>query len=700
MISQDRLIATINRLRDNSIGDEDNTLSSERADALKRYKGEPYGDEQPGRSQVVSKDVAEAVDYILPVALKTFLASGNVVEFTPEGPEDEPLAEQESDYVNHIMLQQNDAFVYLHDWFKDALITRNGYIKHFWEESEKVTIERYAELTEDELARVVEREDEDVEIIEQEERELEIITEEGVISQTVYDVKLRVKCKDGKICIHAVPPSEVRIDRRLRGSIQEANYFEHCPRGVTRTDLIEMGMDKDFVYSLPAFNEDDDNDEEEDARDTIDDQYDTVTSADSSMDEIQYREVYIRVDADEDGKAELRKVVITGSEIPPGDEWNQEVDAIPFTYLTPKRIPHRHIGESLYDDLKDIQRIKTTLQRQTLDNVYMVNNSELILNERATAYLDDYLERTPGGIKRVEGMDPVGGSVQAIATPPILGDILPAIDYFDNVREARTGIGRNNAQMDPDVLRESTKGAYLEAMKSANAKVEMVVRMFAEIGVKELAKQVHKLAMQYQDKGKIVRLRNQYVTIDPSEWKDRDDLIVKVGLGTGNAEEQIAYLQSAMQMMEKLAQFGMVGPQQAFNVSSDLLEKMGFPNPQRYVMDPQSPEFQQMMQAKQQPPQPSPDTLALVQVENQKSQAKMQEAQMKAQLDQAKMQLDGQLKMQRERVRAEIDRAKLALEAAKHGDDKALREAELELKAVIEGLDRQAYDLGQPGYGY
>lgn len=694
MIPEYELKGIINRLRDNSLGDSDTDLSSKRADALNAYKGEPYGDEMEGRSQVVSKDIAETVDYILPQFMRTMLASGNVVQFDPTGPEDEALAEQESDYVNHVMLKQNDAWVWMHDWAKDGLMLGNGYVKHSWVEKDTVKVQRYAGLNEDELVRVMDQDDLDIEVIEQEERDefIEVMTPEGLAMQPikVYDVKIRVKAKKGCVLIEAVPPSEVRVDRRLRGCIQDANYFEHCPRGITRTDLIEMGMDKAFVESLSAFNEDEDTDEESSARDIVEDDHDTFVSADHSMDEIEYREIYIRVDADEDGKAELRKITIVGDEIPPGPEWNEEVDAIPFTYWTPKRMPHRHIGEGMYDELKDIQRIQTTLKRNVLDNIYFSNNAEKVINERAQEYLDDYLVSVPGGIKRVSGTEPIADSVHYIQPPQILNQLLPAIDLFDQVKESRTGVGRNNAQLDADLLKQTTAEAFALASQQANAKVEMFVRMFGQ-GVKEVALQVHRLILQHQDKPAVISLRGEYVNIDPNEWQDRDDLTVNVGLGTGNAEEERANLREVSMLMDKLQPMGLVGPQQMFNLFSDIAERMGFANPMRFVMDPKSQEFQQASQQAQQSQQA------------QAQQAHQQQVELFTKVEEVK----GQFKLQGDQIKSQTDQARTAADLKKQKNDivfklreleqeRELSIAEMEMKAFIEGLN---FDIGEPGMG-
>src|SRR5690625_2399127 len=106
-----QLLAIIRAHRDNSLGAEDGELSSERAAALDHYHGRPYGDEREGRSSVVSKDLSETVDWIMPAIMRVFLQSGKLAEFVPVGPEDEDLAAQESDYIHHVLTQDNNAFL-------------------------------------------------------------------------------------------------------------------------------------------------------------------------------------------------------------------------------------------------------------------------------------------------------------------------------------------------------------------------------------------------------------------------------------------------------------------------------------------------------------------------------------------------------------------------------------------------------------
>lgn len=679
------LLAIINAHRADSLGTADGELSNQRASAMDHYHGRPYGNEVEGRSAVVSKDLSETVDWAMPAIMGVFTKSGNIVEFAPIGPEDEDLAQQESDYTNQVIMRDNNGFIILHDAIKDTLLLKNGYVKHLWEETEKVSTEEYEGLGLDDLTKLfsdLQSSGAEVEVIGQEERLIDI----GGMLVPSFDVELKIKRKEGNVCILAVPTEEVRVSKRCRGSLQESPFTEHVTKK-TRSDLIEMGMPHDFVYSLPAYDSND-NDSETLARDSVSDESDDEgTSAnDRSMDEIEYCEAYIKVDVDGDGIAELRKVVTVGNKIPPGKEWNEPIDAVPITGFVSKRVPHRHVGESLDDDIADLMEIKTTLYRQLLDNIYLTNNNQWVVNERVN--LADFMQSLPGGVKRVRGMEPVSGSYEPVMSTPIVGQIIPVLDMIESVKESRTGINSTTSGLDPDVLKQSTKGAFMENMNRASQKIEMITRMLAETGVKEMVKQVHALLMKHQDKPRVVKLRGKYVPVNPQEWRDRTDLTVKVGLGTGNEEEKREKLMFLATLQEKLGMsFGMVGPKQAFAMFSDIVEAIGFQMPEKYAMSPDSPEFEKAMANKK------GGGNQLAEAEQVKGQFALQAAQMKSQFD-------GQVKAMQAQHKQQLDMLNLQFKASEADKDRASREAieaaKLEVQAYLKSLP---VDLGQPGMG-
>lgn len=658
--------------RRDSLGYNDSDLAIARSEALDRYYGRPYGNEQEGYSQVVSRDVSEAVDWVLPALLKMFIASGNIADFEPIGPEDEKLAEQESDYVNHVIMNENNGFFILHDAFKDALILKNGYFKHFWEEKEIVKEEEYDGLSEEQLILILSNVDGDYDVKEHE------ITEEGI------HVKLKITRKEAGVCIEVVPPEELRVSKRARAGTQDAPFIEHVTVK-TRSDLIEMGMEKSFVYSLSSYTGKEDTDSQSRARDTSTDESDEEgMDVDRSMDEIEFCEAYLRVDFDDDNVAELRKVVMVGGEIPEGDDWNEQIDRVPITTLTPKRVPHRHVGESIVDDLDDLQEIKTSLERQLMDNIYATNHNQYVVNKRVN--LDDFLVGLPGGVKRVTDDDPVDGSYAMIQTPAILDKILPAIDYIDSNISNRTGINDVTTGLDPDVLKMSTEGAIADNVNRASQKVEMIGRLFAE-GVKELVIRVHELLIKHQEEEKLVKLRGQYIPVNPQNWRERTDVKANVGIGTGNEEEKRQKLTAIHGLQKELQEMGLVTPSKAYNLFSDLSKSLGYEMPERYAVDPSSEEYQQLLAQKQ--PQSNP----LAEAEMVKGQFALQvkqiEIENKAMIEQLKRDYEAQLsimKTQQEMSEKEADRrSKEAIETAK-----------LEVNAIIEGFK---LDIGQKGIG-
>lgn len=656
----------------NSLGGDTGELAGDRAEALRRYLGEPYGDEIEGRSQVISKDFGDAVDWIMPSLIRVFIST-DFLRFDPVGPEDEEAAEQESDYVNHVIMKENNGFTVLYDWFKDALMLKNGYVKRWWDESEETTHESYTGLTIDELVRIVlekEAYGAKVDIVGQ---ETKAMTDPSGQVIELYDIKIKCTSKKGRVRIEPVPPDEIRVSNRCRGDLRESTFVQHVtPK--TRSELIEMGMKKKFVDDLPTWNTEN---EEDIARDQVNDEA-TIggESYDRSTDEIEYKENYIRVDYDDDGIAELRRVVVVGNQIPDGDEWNTECDSIPFDYLTPNRMPHRHVGLSINDAIEDLARIKTALMRNMLDNAYFLNNQEFAVNERA--HLEDFLVSRPGGFKRFKGNEPVSGSYEPIVRQPFIQHLLPVLDYIDMVKEQRSGVGRNVMGLDADTLKKTTEGAADQALTQANQKIEMIARLFAETGVKSLALGVHELLIKHQDKQKQVKLRNTWVPVNPQEWKNRTDMTVNVGLGVGSIEEIQSKLLLMGQLQERAAQAGIVTPRNVYNLAEKISDNLGFKQKGMFFSDPDSPEVKQMQSSQQ---QGNP----LAEAEQVKAQANMQVKQMQEQMK--KMKDDQELF---------FEKYKFDKEHALNQQKFYLDEAKAEIEALVKGLN---VDLGQKGIG-
>jgi hypothetical protein len=686
-LSDSEVLSILDSHRRQSLGDESSELATDRASAMDHYHGRPYGNEQDGRSQVVSKDLADTVGWIMPTIMKAFTQTGNLVDFVPTGEEDEEQAELEADYTNHVIMKDNDGWLMLHDWVKDSILLKNGYVKHWWDESETIREAEYSGLTEIGLAQLFQE-------LEQEGAKVEVLEQESEIVQTdqgpmeVFEVCLKITSKKGRVRIEALPAEEVRISKRARKGTQTSPFTEHFTTK-PRTELIEMGMDADWVNELPAKNSDDRNDVQKSARDSIiDESNQTDQTSDRSMDEIEYCEAYVKMDYDKDGKAELRKIITAGGKIPPGKEWNEAIDCVAITSMVTKRVPHRHVGESLDDDLADLQKIKTFLTRQFIDNIASTNNQEYVINELAN--IPDFLQSLPGGLKRIKTDQPVMGMVMPLPTTPIINQILPAIDYIDTMKDDRTGVNKLSTNVDPDVLKNTTKGAFMEGVSRASQKVEMILRMCAETGVKELALRVHELLIKHQDIPRKLKLSGKYAEVNPTEWRERTDMTVKVGLGTGTEEEKREKLSLVANLQLQLKEMGLIGPKQGYKLFDDMLSTMNIENAEKYAMNPEGDEYKQLQkQLANQPPPINP----LAEVEQIKGQFNLQQEQLRAHV---KVALDESMAAQK----MQIEELRIRMDAANSEADRISREtiesAKLEIQAMLAGLKE---DLGKPGIG-
>lgn len=717
------LLAIIQSHRRDSLGYESGELSQERAAAMDHYHGRPYGNEIVGRSAVVSRDLAETVDWALPAIIRTFIQSGKLAEFTPVGPDDEELARQETDYTNQVIMEDNPGFMILHDAIKDAMLLKNGYFKHWWEESEEVEEEQFSGLTMDQVTQLIQELESDgaeVEIkgqdstfapipgMEGQNPAQQIMGDPAQAAQQaaqpaqpgaqpemppgpppgmieIFELKLQIKRKCGKVCVEAVPAEELRVSRKCRGSLQKSPFTEHVTLK-TRSELIEMGMPRDFVDTLPSYNTND-NSNEVIARDSVMDERNVndASFADRSMDEIEFCEAYLLVDYDDDGIAERRKVVTVANKIPPGDEWNEAIPSVSLTGIVIKRVPHRHVGESFDDEISDIQEIKTALERQLLDNIYITNNQRVFANERVN--YKDLLTSTPGGVIRVKGDGPIGDAAEPFVTQPILDKILPVIDYFNKNKETRSGV-RPGSDIDPDMLREVTKGGFYEAMNRLSEKIEMIARMLAESGIKDLVVQVHDLLIRHQDQPRLVQMRGKWIPVNPSTWKSRTDVRASVGLGTGNQEQKRQNLMMLSQMQQSLLQAAVGAPppvyERMYALFGDFAKTMAVETPEKYAVPPNSPEHQQMVEQAQAAQGQNP----MVQKATIDAQAKQQVEGVKAHYQQMTDQNRQNAEMQQHRDRMNYE-AQLAAVKQQFEERDAIREQEFaRWKALLDAATK------------
>jgi predicted GNAT family acetyltransferase len=677
-----RLIMDNNQLKgildaeiDNSLGFIETETTDARRKALEYYNREPYGNEVEGRSSIVTGEVAEVVDGALPQLLRIFTSSDEMVRFEPKNAGDEEKAKQATEYINWVLNHDNQGTILFHNWFKDALLQKNGIVKVYWDDQTDVTKEKYEGLNEEELTMLLA--DPEVEVVSQDMEELVPASQDQVTGMLVppvfsYSVKLKRTKKTGKVIVENVPPEEFLISKKAR-TIADAPFVAHR-KLTTRSELVAMGFDKTLVDALPAYS-DLTYSEERIARYDRGEMPDEVSSLDHTMQDVEVMECYIKVDFDGDGIAELRKVTYAGKDILD----NEEVDFVPFCSICPIPMPHKFFGQSLADRATDLQLIKSTVTRQILDNMYMVNSPRMAAVE-GQVNLDDLLTVTANGVIRVKNPN----ALNPVVVPPTAAQSFPLLQYLDQVQAKRTGVNEMSQGLDANILQNTTATAVAMVQNAAAGKVEMIARIFAETGIKDLFEKMLHLLCKYQDKARIIRLRGRYVAIDPREWENGFDLSINVGLGTGDKQQQMAMIAAVMQKQEQiLSTQGFNNPlvtiTQYRQTLGRFIEAAGFKDSQEFFKEI-PPELEQQIANPQ--PQQAPVDPA-VQAYMAQAQAQMQIDQAKAQqqmaLDQQKAEAD--LMLQQQKAQAEIQ-----LKREKAMADLELKTAEFQAEAQLKAL--------------
>ena len=689
-INEREIVSILDRELRASSGYIGGEIVSRRKKSLEFYLGKPFGNEQEGRSQVVSTDVSDTVESLMPSLMRIFTAGDRVFECAPVGSEDEEVAAQATDYLNYIFYKENNGFTALYAAFKDALIQKNGILKVYWDDSEKTTREEYKKLTEDEFNILVA--DDEIKVSQHTEYKEDLKDEDGItLDELVYhDCVVHKTISYGKVRIDPVPPEEFLIERRAK-SIEDANFIAHKTT-MTRTELIEMGYDADVVATLPVG---DTNFYSEDKHVRFED---TDFSApqdrgDKTTDNILIHECYARIDVDGDGKSELVKVCLAG-------DANykvlgiDEIDTMPFISLTPIMMPHRFYGRSVSELVEDIQLVKSTVMRQMLDNMYLTNNNRIAVQDGQVA-MDDLLTNRPGGIVRTK--QPPNNVIMPLQAQPITDQASTMLNYLDSIKEQRTGVSRQSQGLSPDSLNSKTATGMNQVLTQSQMRMELIARIFAETGMKDLGKKLFELVCKYQQKEKMIKIRGKFIAMKPYEWRDRVNISVSVGLGTGSKEQQLILLNSILQRqmqaleLQKNVHGPVVNLKNIYHTLRKLVENAGLGSVDPYFMDPE-------VGAAQMPPiPPTPPTefekvsLAQVQGENERAvlnstiETKKLEADMRAKL------LDFELKVKDMELKYNTKIDELALKSKSMVEQSQVKQSGDIFKKILDG-QKQFFD--------
>ena len=656
-LTEEELVTRIRGEITDSLGYMGDTISTQREMAMKYYYSLPFGNEVDGRSQYVDSTVQDTIEWIKPSLMRVFASGDEMVKFSPHGPEDVKMAEQATDYVNYVFTKDNPGWEILYSWFTDALLSKNGIVKVWWDEYEEEQREEYRGL--DELGFEALITQENVEVLEHTEYEgpegggydiqPAVETQVALEPVMIHDVVIKRKSYNGKIKIENVPPSEFLISRESK-NIQDARFV--CHRVLkTLSELKEMYPDQDIDREslggsdedLMAFSAERLERYQFDKSAEYWEGWGNPISNEDGLSTYWLHESFLKTDYDNDGITELRKVCTVGSTVLA----NEEIDSIPFVSITPVKIPHKFFGLSIADLTMDLQLMKSTLMRNLMDNMYNQNFGRYAVLE-GQANLDDLLTQRPGGVVRVKSPN----AVTPLVTPPLEPYSFQMLNYLDEVRESRAGVSRMSQGLNENALTSHTTATAVNAvMGAANSRVELIARNFAETGVKDLMRTIYELLLKNQDKERVIMLRNEWVPVRPDAWNDKYDCTVSVALGQGNKDQQMMHLSQMLQFAAQSMQGGLriVTEQNMYNLGASLVKAMGFQNVDDFLTDPSqvppsgpSPEQQEQQMEMQIKHKELEIKAAEVEIKAQKIQQEYQKNAVDAQLKVAELKLEAQ----------------------------------------------------------
>jgi hypothetical protein len=687
-LTEEQLKVLIDTELRQSYGYGSGKLEQQRRKAEYFFLGEPKEELAPpaieGRSKVVDTTVRNTVLGMEGPLLKTFYGSDNIFEFEETKPEDAPQAKLISEYVNHIFRRANPGYTITATWIREALMQKVGIVKVWWDPSDVETREDYTGQTIEQVTMLLD--DTELEIIDQKAYEDEDAAkqQQAVLQQMgqqlaamaqqaqanpqaaqqlqaaqaqyeqakaqpvpqLYDISVKRKKTGGRVRIENVPPEEFLISKRAK-SIAESPFTAHR----FKKTVAELKADG---YTLPDPLPSDDagaqfSTERVERLDYVD--YDAYTQDmnDSSVDPAQRTvwvvESYLQCDYDGDGLLEWRKVTKCGTAILD----NEECDGPCFVALGSIPLPHVFYGMCPADLAIEHQKIKTSLKRAMLDNVYLQVNGRNFAVE-GQVNLDDLLNSRPGGVVRIKQQGAVGRLDQG------MGDMAGAMQMSEAMElDAEEATGWSRQSQGGNGLQLSNTATQANIITNrADSRVESISRYMAETGFTQLGLMIFKLVQRYQKKAEMIKLAGQWAEVDPREWHTGFSLNINVGLGTGNKDQLVQHLMLLGQRQVQALQLGYATPANLYAADQKLANALGFKNGNEFFTDP-----------KDVPPKPAPQDPAVVKAQADQ-QSHMAELQFKAQQGDADRQHTAQIEQIKAQMQMAVDRNRQEAEAQQH----------------------------------
>lgn len=573
-------------LRD-AIGFYDTELEHRQREGLDIYLGKEWN-HQAGQSTVQTDDVRNRIEWAMPSLVRMYLGGHQTVIIEPSGDHDIQDAAEATEELNQRFREEMDGATLLMDGFKAAMTEASAQWVVRDEDKVEVRVKPMQGLMEEQLMALLAPNQSGVRAqpMGDPKMRMQVIQgEDGIPRQVpVYDVLMRFEKRTPRVLVEGVPNEEFLIGRRER-KLDDETRFCGWRRRVTLSDLIDAGFDQEKVFGLPDDDQHGDHELELSRRE--DEQEWPHTDGgrpDEASREVWLYELWIRLDQDGDGHAELRHITCVGRSSPVILE-NEYASGVDFSDITPVRIPYKRVGLSFSDLLKQIERVHTTVVRQALDNFYRTNHAKRAVRDGGAVSLEDLLDPEPGGFVRVDG-DPREHIMDL--SVPSLGSLWGELrTWCESSLDDRGGSSKMTQGLDASALNESTASGMMAMFAAAGARLELMARVF-EPGVRRLFEILLRKLISTPGQQRQRLVRGKWVTVDPGKWNPDWKVRIIVGLGQGRMQERIAHLNQllGLQTAAKQQGTGLVDREELHYTATQLVGAMGFPSSAPFFKDP------------------------------------------------------------------------------------------------------------------
>ena len=466
------------------------------------YNGEPYGNEQKGKSTIVSRDIKRQSEWQHATLVDPFVSLADIIKCTPITWEDEKAATQNELLLNTQFCRRFDRFNFMSKAIK--ILDREGslVVQTGWDYKDKEITTLAETVSIDEYGN-------------------EYITEEEIVETVVVKNQ-----PTAKVCRN----EDIYIDPTCQDNLDNAQFIIYRYETDVST-LKSDGRYKNLDKVLKSDNSDYDYDSPDDTG---------FAFADEPRKKRIVYEYWGNYDVNDDGIAEPIVCAWVGDVIIRLQSNPYPDNKPPFIVVPFNSIPFQLHGEANAEMIGDNQKVKTAIVRGIIDNMAQSNNSQVAMRKGAL----DPLNRK----KFIAGQN-----FEFNGTPndfwqgsynQIPGSAFDMIGLMNNEIESITGTKSFSGGINASSLGGTATGARGALDATATRRMNLV-RNISENLVKPIIRKWMAYNAEFLEEEEVIRVTNaEYVPVRRDDLEGRIDLDISISTAEDNAakSQELSFL--------------------------------------------------------------------------------------------------------------------------------------------------------------